>query len=102
MVAPNYHLGHTQTGSSDYVRFGATGEFYNADVLAAGATGSYSGAGAAGVLIGASAAVAGTQLHTTGGGIIVGTDLTAKTFYPVSVSEVRATGGNVIVFKRQQ
>ena len=102
MAAPNYHLDHAQTGSSDYERFGSVGEYYRADVVASGGTGSYSGAGAAGVLIGASAADAKTKLFTTGGDTVVGTDLIAKTFYPFAVNKVHAEGGNVIVFIRQQ
>ena len=102
MAAPNYHLDHAQTGSSNYHKFGSTGEFFRADVIAAGSTGSYGTAGAAGVLIGNSAADAGTKLFTTGGDTVVGTDLIAKTFYPFAVSKVQATGGNVIVFIRQQ
>ncbi len=102
MAAPNYHLEHTQTGSSDYDRFGAVGTFYQTTAVADGATGSFDGAGAAGVIIGASANVAKTELHVAGGGKVLGSDLLAKTMYDISVNEVRATGGTVYVFKRQQ
>lgn len=102
MAAPNYHLNHTQTGSSNYERFGAAGTFYEVTAVPAGGTGSFDGAGGAGVIIGGSAAQATTQLHVMGGGIVVGSDLLVKTMYDISVSEVRATGGTVYVFRRQQ
>ena len=102
MSAPNYHLEHTQTGSSNYERFGAAGTFYEVTAVAAGNTGPFDGAGGAGVIIGAAAGQAKTQLHVMGGGIVLGTDLTVKQMYDISVSEVRATGGTVYVFRRQQ
>ena len=102
MSAPNYHLEHTQTGSSNYERFGAAGTFYEVTAVAAGSTGSFDGAGGAGVIIGAAAGQTSTQLHVMGGGIVLGSDLTVKQMYDISVSEVRATGGTVYVFRRQQ
>jgi len=102
MAAPNYHLNHTQTGSSNYERFGAAGTFYEVTAVSAGNTGSFDGAGGAGVIIGAAAGQTSTQLHVMGGGIVRGSDLLVKTMYDISVSEVRATGGTVYVFRRQQ
>ena len=102
MPAPNYHLDYTHTGSSNYERFGAAGTFYEVTAVAAGGTGSFDGAGGAGVIIGAAAGQATTQLHVMGGGIVRGSDLLVKTMYDISVSEVRATGGTVYVFRRQQ
>ena len=102
MSAPNYHLNHTQTGSSNYERFGAAGTFYEVTAISAGTTGSFDGAGGAGVLIGAAAAQATTKLHVMGGGIVLGSDLLPKTMYDISVSRVEAVGGTVYVFRRQQ
>jgi hypothetical protein len=102
MSAPNYHLNHTQTGSSNYERFGAAGTFYEATAVAAGTEASFDGAGGAGVIIGAAAAQATTKLHVMGGGIVLGSDLLPKTMYDISVSKVEAVGGTVYVFRRQQ
>ena len=98
MAAPNYHLEHSQTGSSDYLRFGTQGKFYEAEVVAADGTGSSGGA----FMLGAGADDAKTEIHVAGGGMIAGPDLIEKTIYQVGVSKVHATGGKVYIFRRQQ
>ena len=96
MATPNYHLEHSQTGSASSRPLNG-GEYIEAEVVAADATGS---SGAA-FMLGASAAVAGTKIFTPGGDTIVGTDLVVSRLYEVGVEKVYAKTGNVIIFKRQ-
>lgn len=97
MGAPNYHNFAAISGSKTYDRLGSAGKYHNAEVIAAGATGSAGGA----FILGNGAAHADTQIYVDGGGMIVGTDLNVKEIYNIGFSEIRATGGNVIIFKRQ-
>ena len=93
----SYYLPPSGSQIDSFAKLGTPGEFHSAEVVGAGNTGS---AGAA-VMLGASANVANTQLHTAGGGVIIGTDLEVKRIYSIGVTEVRATGGTVYVFKRK-
>ena len=102
MAAPNYHLNHAQTGSSNFDRFGALGTFYEATAVAACHTSSFDGAWGAVIIICGSAGQAKTKLFVMGGGVVKGSDLTVKQMYDISVSSVQAEGGTVYVFRRQQ
>ena len=99
------------TPMDQFDKFGFPGKYHSAVAIATTTSGSFTGSGAStgdygygygAVMVGTSANVASSTIHVAGGGIIAGNDLVVGTIYDISPIEVRAYGGPIYVFKRQQ